>query len=182
MKIRVNTRLANSKISWIEIQFASSKLTAAMRESSSGCKDDKDTPVCSKQPRKQRQRKKNTSASIRVGNSTKKGKSWYLPPARADILLSRSVTACSRWMRSLLASERAFSAFFALANANLVDFSAVVWQQWRHPSSASRDKMQALATAKASTTQKKGKESRINKQRKALETSKTQKEDYPEKL
>jgi hypothetical protein len=61
-----------------------------------------------------------------MGNSTKKGKAWYLPPARADILLRRSVTACSRWIRSLLASARVFSAFFALANTDLVDFSAVV--------------------------------------------------------
>jgi hypothetical protein len=69
-----HTRLANSKISWTEIQFASSKLTAAMRESSSGCKDDEDTPVRSTQPRKQRQRKNHTSASIRASNSTKEGK------------------------------------------------------------------------------------------------------------
>jgi hypothetical protein len=41
-------------------------------------------------------RKKHTSASISVGNLTKKGKAWYLPPARSDILLSHSVTACSR--------------------------------------------------------------------------------------
>jgi hypothetical protein len=52
-KIRVSMRLANSKISWIEIQFASSKLTATMRESLSGCKDDEDTPVCSARPKKQ---------------------------------------------------------------------------------------------------------------------------------
>jgi hypothetical protein len=45
-----------------------------MRESSSGYKDDEDTPVCSAQPGKQRQRKKYTSANIRAGNSTKKGK------------------------------------------------------------------------------------------------------------
>jgi hypothetical protein len=45
-----------------------------MRESSYGYKDDEETPVCSAKPRKQRQRKKHTSASIRAGNSTKKGK------------------------------------------------------------------------------------------------------------
>jgi hypothetical protein len=135
-----------------------------MRESSSGYKDDEDTPVCSTQPRKQRQRKKHTSASIRAGNSTKKGKAWYLPRARADILLSRSVTACSRWMCSLLASERAFSAFFALANADLVDFSAVVLAAvaasqafLEASSSASRDQMRVLAAAKASAVQRRKK-------------------------
>jgi hypothetical protein len=135
-----------------------------MRESSSDCKDAEDTPVCSKQSRKQRQRKKHTSASIRAGNLTKKGKAWYLPPARADILLSRSVTAYSRWMRSLLASKRAFSAFFALANADLVDFSAVVLAAvaasqafLEASSSASRDEMRALAVAKASASQRREK-------------------------
>jgi hypothetical protein len=83
MKIRMSTRLANSKISWIEIQFASSKLTAAMRESSSGCKDDEDSPVCSTQPRKQRQRKKHTSASIRAVNSTKTGKSMIFTSSKS---------------------------------------------------------------------------------------------------
>jgi hypothetical protein len=95
-----------------------------------------------------------------MGKSTKKGKAWYLPPARAEILLRRSVMACSLWIRSLLASKRAFSAFFALANADLVDFSAVVLAAvvasqafLEASSSASRDDMQALAAAKSSTTQ-----------------------------
>jgi hypothetical protein len=67
-------------------------------------------------------------------------------------------------MCSLLASERAFSAFFALANADLVDFSAVVLAAvatsqnfLEASSSASRDEMQALATAKASAVQKREK-------------------------
>jgi hypothetical protein len=97
-----------------------------MRESSSSGKDDEDTPVCSTQPRKQRQKKKHTSASIKADNSTKKGKARHSPPERAEILLSHSITTCSHWMCSLLASERAFSAFFALASADLVDFSVVV--------------------------------------------------------
>jgi hypothetical protein len=90
----------------------------------------------------------------------KKRKAWYAPPARADILLSRSVMACSRWMCSLFASERAFSVFFALANANLVDFSAVAFAAvaaskafLEASSSASRDEMRALAAAKASAIQ-----------------------------
>jgi hypothetical protein len=90
----------------------------------------------------------------------KKGKAWYLPPARADILLRHSVTACSRWIGSLLASARAFSTFFALANADLVDFSAVVLAAvaasqafLEASSSASRDEMRALAAAKSSAAQ-----------------------------
>jgi hypothetical protein len=39
--------------------------------------------------------KKHTSASIRMGNSTKKGKAWYSSPARADIIFRRSATAYS---------------------------------------------------------------------------------------
>jgi hypothetical protein len=67
-------------------------------------------------------------------------------------------------MCSLLASERAFSAFFALANTDLVDFSAVVLaavaasQAFLEASiSASRDEMRALAAAKASAVQKREK-------------------------
>jgi hypothetical protein len=53
MKIRARTRLTNSKISRMDIQFASSKLTAAMRGSLSSCKVDVDTLVYSAEPRKQ---------------------------------------------------------------------------------------------------------------------------------
>jgi hypothetical protein len=67
-------------------------------------------------------------------------------------------------MCSLLASERAFSAFFALANADLVDFSAVVLAAvaasqdfLEASSSASRDEMRALVAAKASAVQKREK-------------------------
>jgi hypothetical protein len=60
----------------------------------------------------------------------------------------------------LLASARAFSAFFALANADLVDFSAVVFAAvtasqafLEASSSASSDEMRALAAAKSSAVQ-----------------------------
>jgi hypothetical protein len=69
--------------------------------------------------------------------------------------------ACSRWMRSSLASARAFSAFFALATADLVDFLAVVLAAAAASkaflealSSAFRDDMRALAADKASTVQR----------------------------
>jgi hypothetical protein len=52
-KIRVSTRLTNSKIFWTDNQFASSKLTTAKRGSSSGCKVDADTSLYSAKPRKQ---------------------------------------------------------------------------------------------------------------------------------
>jgi hypothetical protein len=61
---------------------------------------------------------------------------------------------------SLFASERAFSAFFALASADLVDFSALVLAAvaaskdfLEAASSASSDEIRALAVAKASTIQ-----------------------------
>jgi hypothetical protein len=66
----------------------------------------------------------------------------------------------SRWMCSLFASESAFSAFFALANADLVDFSALALAAVAASkaflealSLASSDKMRALAVAKASAIQ-----------------------------
>jgi hypothetical protein len=46
---RDRTWLTNSKVSWIDIQFFSSRLTAFIRGSSSVCKDDGDTPVNSAQ-------------------------------------------------------------------------------------------------------------------------------------
>jgi hypothetical protein len=70
-------------------------------------------------------------------------------------------------MCSLLASERAFSAFFALANADLVDFSAMVLAAvaasqafLETSSSASRDKMRALAAAKSSAVQEEERKTR----------------------
>jgi septal ring factor EnvC (AmiA/AmiB activator) len=78
----------------------------------------------------------------------------------------------------LLASERAFSAFFALAKADLVAFSALVLAAvaasqafLKALSSASREEMRALAASKASVVQTKREENQINKQIKALETS-----------
>jgi hypothetical protein len=68
----------------------------------------------------------------------------------------------------LLASARAFSAFFALANADLVDFSAVVFAAvaasqafLEASSSGSRDEMRALAAAKSSIAQE-GEKNSIN--------------------
>jgi hypothetical protein len=61
----------------------------------------------------------------------------------------------------LLASESAFSAFFALANADLVAFSALVLAASQAfleaSSSASREEVRALAASKASVVQTKGK-------------------------
>jgi hypothetical protein len=70
----------------------------------------------------------------------------------------------------LLASVKAFSAFFALASADLVDFSAptlaavAASKAFREAlSSASSDEMQALAVAKASAVQQGGKENSSKK-------------------
>jgi hypothetical protein len=61
MNIRGRMRPTNSKISWIDIQFASSKLTAVIRGSSPGCRVDKDTPV---NPVQQRGQKKEGKENI----------------------------------------------------------------------------------------------------------------------
>jgi hypothetical protein len=65
----------------------------------------------------------------------------------------------------LLVSVKAFFAFFALASADLVDFSALTLavvaasKAFREAlSSASSDKMRVLAVARASAVQKGGKE------------------------
>jgi hypothetical protein len=65
----------------------------------------------------------------------------------------------------LLASVRAFSAFFALTSADLVDFSALTLAAvaaskafLKALSSASSDKMRALAIARASAVHHRGKE------------------------
>jgi hypothetical protein len=74
-KIRVSTRLTNSKISWTDIQFSYSKLTAAKRGSSSGCKVDADTSVYSPKTRKQKTAEKEyISKHIRVSKSIKEKK------------------------------------------------------------------------------------------------------------
>jgi hypothetical protein len=59
------TRLTNSKVSWIDIQFASSRLTAVSRGSSPGCKDDEDTLVNPAQQRRTKEkRKRKVSARV----------------------------------------------------------------------------------------------------------------------
>jgi hypothetical protein len=78
----------------------------------------------------------------------------------------------------LFASESAFSTFFALASADLVDFSALTLAAvaaskafLEASSSASSDEMRALAVARASAVHQRGKKSQANKQRKAFKTS-----------
>jgi hypothetical protein len=70
----------------------------------------------------------------------------------------------------LLASVRAFSAFFALASADLVDFSALTLAAvaalkdfLEASSSASSDEMRALAVARASAVHQRGKKSQGKK-------------------
>jgi hypothetical protein len=76
----------------------------------------------------------------------------------------------------LLASERAFSAFFALASADLVDFSALTLATvaaskafLEASSSASSDEMRALAVAKASAVQQKRKEKSSKEAKKGIQ-------------
>jgi hypothetical protein len=86
----------------------------------------------------------------------------------------------------LLASDRAFSAFFALASADLVDFSALTLaavaasKVFREASSsASSDEMRALVVARASPVHQGGKEKSSKKQRKAYRTRKYRKRNLP---
>jgi hypothetical protein len=86
----------------------------------------------------------------------------------------------------LLPSVRALSAFFALASADLVDFSALTLAAvatsktfLEASSSASSDEMRALAVARASAVHQRGKKSQAKKQRKAYKTSKYRKRNLP---
>jgi hypothetical protein len=70
----------------------------------------------------------------------------------------------------LLASVKAFSAFFALASADLVDFSALTLAAvaakkafLEASSSVSSDEMRALAVARASAVHQRGKENSSKK-------------------
>jgi hypothetical protein len=58
MNSRDKTQLTNSKVSWIDIQFASSRLTAVSRGSSPGCKDDEDTPINPAQQKRTKEKRK----------------------------------------------------------------------------------------------------------------------------
>jgi hypothetical protein len=76
----------------------------------------------------------------------------------------------------LLASVKAFSAFFAFASADLVDFSALTLAAVAASkafqealSSASSDEMRALAVAKASAVQQGGKEKPSKKAKKSIQ-------------
>jgi hypothetical protein len=76
----------------------------------------------------------------------------------------------------LLASERAFSILFTLVSADLVAFSAVALAAvatsqafLEASSSASRDKMRALAVAKASAVQQKRKEKSSKEAKKGIQ-------------
>jgi hypothetical protein len=86
----------------------------------------------------------------------------------------------------LLASVKAFFAFFALDSVDLVDFSALTLaavaasKAFREALSlASSDEMRALAAAKASAVQQRGKEKSSKKQRKAYKTSIDRKMNSP---
>jgi hypothetical protein len=86
----------------------------------------------------------------------------------------------------LLASVRAFSAFFALASANLVDFSALTLaavaasKAFLEASiSASSDEMRALAVARASAVHQRGKKSQAKKQKRHTRQANIGKEIYP---
>jgi hypothetical protein len=104
-------------------------------------------------------------------------------------MLSRSATACSLWRCSFLASAKVFSAFFALVNADLFDFSALTLaavaasKAFRATlSSASSEEMRALAIAKASARQQGGKKKSSNKQRRACKISNIEKGVHLRKL
>jgi hypothetical protein len=85
----------------------------------------------------------------------------------------------------LLASAKAFSAFFALASADLFDFSALTLaavaasKAFRETlSSASSKEMRALAIAKASARQQGGKRKLSNKQRRACKIKKMKEKEF----
>jgi hypothetical protein len=86
----------------------------------------------------------------------------------------------------LLASAKAFSAFFALASADLCDFSAFALavvatsKAFREAlSSASSDAMRALAEARAFAVQQRKERSQINNKEKHTGQAKTRQKNLP---
>jgi hypothetical protein len=86
----------------------------------------------------------------------------------------------------LLASAKAFSAFFALASADLCDFSALALaavatsKAFREAlSSASSDAMRALADARASAFQQRKERSQTNSKKKHTGQAKTRQKNIP---
>jgi hypothetical protein len=86
----------------------------------------------------------------------------------------------------LLASVRAFFSLFALASADLVDFSTLTLAAvaaskafLEAASSASSDEIQALAAARASAVHHRRMKSQAKRQRKACKTSKYRKRNLP---
>jgi hypothetical protein len=160
-------RLANSKISWIDIQFDSSKFTTAIRGSSSGCKGAEDTPVCSKEPRGQRQKKAYIS-KYKNGQINEEGKSMVFTSSKSRNFIKAFSYGLLPLDMLLISVSKGFLRFLGLANADLVDFSAVVLATvaasqafLEASSSASRDDMRALAATKSSTAQ--GEERKLDK-------------------
>jgi hypothetical protein len=147
--------------------------------------------VNSVQQRGQKNSRKGRYQQMQESNSSRgRGQDEYVPPAAADIVRNRSATACSRWRCSLLASAKAFSAFFALASADLCDFSAfalaaiAISKAFREALSlASSDTMRALADARASAVQqRKERKSQINSKEKHTGQEKTGQRSYLRKL
>jgi hypothetical protein len=120
-----------------------------------------------------------------VGNPTKEWKSIVCTSSNSRYFIKPISHGLFPLKALLFASERAFSAFFALASADLVDVSTLALAAvaaskafLEASSSASSDEMRALAIAKASIIQK-GRESQLKQQRKALKTSKVEERRLP---
>jgi hypothetical protein len=102
---------------------------------------------------------KNTSASIREQASQQKERKGIVYTSSSSRHLVQPISHSLFSLEVLLVSiSQAFYAFFALASADLVDFSALTLAPMavskaflEASSSASSDKMRALAIARAST-------------------------------
>jgi hypothetical protein len=121
---RERTRLTNSKVSWIDIQFSSSKFTTVIRGSLYGCRADGDTPV--KPARHKEGRKEKKEEDVSTSNSATQVKNRR----QGETLTFSSSGNCVEMLRHGLLSlgmilvAKAFSAFFALPSIDFCDFSA----------------------------------------------------------
>jgi hypothetical protein len=137
-----------------------------MRGSLFGCKVDADTSVYSAKTREQKTSEKEyISKHKRMSKSRKRKKGIVCTSSSSRHHIQSLSHGLLSLEMLLLASVKAFSAFFALASADLVDFLALALAIvvalkafLEASSSASSDEMRALAVARASTVHQGGTE------------------------
>jgi hypothetical protein len=145
-----------------------------MRGSLSGCKVDIDTSVYSTKTRELETSEKEYISKHKKMSKSIKGKKGIVCTSSSS---THHIQSLSHGLFSLemLASAKAFSAFFALASADFVDFSALALVAvaaskacLEASSSASSNEMRALAVTRASAVHQGGTEKSSKEAKKGM--------------